>query len=67
MGWEKIFANDATDKEFIYINNSCNSISNKETNSPIKKVSRRLKQIGLQRRHIDGQQAYEKMLSITNY
>ena len=35
--------------------------------NPIKKMGRRPKETFLQRRHTDGQEAYEKILSIVNY
>ena len=66
--WEKIFANDRTDKrltskiykQFIHLNI-------KKTNNSIKQMSRRPKQTLLQRRHTDGQKAHEKMLNIINH
>ena len=61
---EKIFANDVTNmglisnihKQFIRLNFKKNQ-----------KMSRILKQIFLQRRHTDAQQAHEKILNIANY
>ena len=38
-----------------------------KSNNPIKKMDRRSKQKFVQRRHIDEQKAYEKMLNITNH
>ena len=63
MDWEKIFSNGATNKRLISkIYKQLNN--NKQTNQ---KVDRRLKQIFLQRRNRDGQQAQKKMINITNY
>ena len=39
----------------------------KKPNNPIKEWAKKPKQTFLQGIHTDGQQAYEKMLSITNY
>ena len=39
----------------------------KQPNQKKKKMGRRLKYVFLQRRHTDGQEAHEKMLSIDNY
>ena len=66
MEWEKIFANDATNKDKIYkqlilLNNKNN---NKKSNQ---KMGRRPKQTFLQRRYTDGQQVHENMFNITNY
>ena len=38
-----------------------------KNNQPNQKMGRRPKQTFFQRRHTDGQQAHEKILSITNY
>ena len=64
--WEKIFANEATEKGLIskiykYL---VQLFIIKTTQS---KMGRRSKQTFLQRRHTDDQKAHEKMLSITNY
>ena len=69
MDWEKIFVNDATYKGLIskmykqleQLNN------NKKETLTNQKMGRRTEQIFLQRRHTDGQQENEKMLSIANY
>ena len=55
MEWEKIFANDATDKGLIFkiYNNSYHSIA-KNPNNPIEKWAENLKTF-LQRRHTGGQ------------
>ena len=57
-----------SDKELILkdTHSSYNS-QQQETKKPISKMGRQPKQAFLQRRHTDGQQAREKMLSITNY
>ena len=66
--WEKIFANESTDKGLIskYINSSCSSIFFLKK-QPNPKMGRRPKQTFLQRRHTDSHEAHEKMLNITNY
>ena len=61
--WEKIIANEITDKGLIS-KSSCSSTSE---NQPDQKVGGRPKQTFLQRRHTDGQQTHEKMLNITHY
>ena len=66
--WEKIFANEATDKgliskickQFIHLNI-------KKSKQPNQKMGGRPKQMFLQRRHIDGKETHEQMLSITKY
>ena len=69
MDWEKIFVNDATYKGLIskmykQLEQLNNNKKEKLTNQ---KMGRRTEQIFLQRRHTDGQQENEKMLSIANY
>jgi len=51
--WEKIIANETTDKELIpkYTSSSYNSIPEKQPNQ---KVGKRPKKTFLQRRHTDG-------------
>ena len=66
MGWEKLFANKATNKELI------SKTYKKLIKLNIKKTTQskngqRPKQTFLQRRHTDDQKAHEKMLNITNY
>ena len=61
--WEKIFTNEVRGKRLtskIYKLN----IKKKKHNQT---MGRRLKQIFLQRRHTDGQQTHEKVLSIVHY
>ena len=67
--WEKIFANGAVYKGLIpkvYQQLIQPSIKNKNMNTPSRKWAEDLKTF-LQRRHTDGQQALEKVISITNY
>ena len=69
MDWEKIFVNDATYKGLIskmykQLEQLNNNKKEKLTNQ---KMGRRTEQIFLQRRHTDGQQENEKMLSIAIY
>ena len=55
--WEKIIANETTDKGLI----------SKIHIQLSQKVGKRLKQTFLQRRHTDAYQTYEKMLNIVHY
>ena len=53
--WEKIIANEATDKELISkIYKQFLKLSSRTINDPIKKMGQRSKQAFLQRRHTDG-------------
>ena len=53
--WEKIIANEATDKELISkIYKQLLQLNSKKISDPIKKMGKRTKQIFLQRRHTDG-------------
>ena len=65
MDWEKISADDVTDKGLIskiyYTNSSYNSI----LNNPIKRWTEDLNRHSPKK--TNGQQAYEKMFNITNY
>ena len=60
MEWEKIFANDITNKGLIS-NSSCNSASRKTTQ--LKKWAEDLNK----HRYSNGQQAHEKMFNIANH
>ena len=53
--WEKIIANEATDKELISkIYKQFLQLNSRKINDPIKKMGQRTKQTFLQRRHTDG-------------
>ena len=66
--WEKIFATEATDKGLISkIYKQLMQLNIKKKKQPNRKMGRRPKQTFLQRRHTDGQEAYEKLLNITSY
>jgi len=72
--WEKIIANEATDKELISKNiqatHAAQFQKNKQPNQKKKKKDGgggRTKQIFLQRRHTDCLQTHEKMVNITHH
>ena len=53
--WEKIIANEATDKELISkIYKQLLQLNSRKISDPIKKMGQRTKQTFLQRRHPDG-------------
>ena len=53
--WEKIIANEATDKQLISkIYKQLLQLTSRKISQPIKKMGQRTKQIFLQRRHTDG-------------
>ena len=63
--WEKIFANEATDKGLIsFVAHAAQYQGNKQLNQKMGRIS---KQTFVQRRHTDGQQIQEKRLNMTNY
>ena len=62
---ETIFAKDATDKGLIS-NKQLLYFNIKKTKQLKQKMSRSINTF-LQGRHVDGQQAYEKMISNVNY
>ena len=74
MEWEKIFANDATDKGLKIYQKYIQLIIKKKNQpnqkmvlySGEKKMGRRFKEEFLQGRYTNGQQAHENMLTITN-
>ena len=68
-GWQKIFANEVTDKGLvskIYKQLMWLNIKKKEK-QPNQKMGRRSNFILLQRRRIDSQKTHEKMLNVTHY
>ena len=66
--WEKIFANEATDKGLISkIYKQLMQLNIKKNKQPNQKMGRRSKQTFLQRRYIDCQQTHERMPNITNH
>ena len=66
--WEKIFANEATDKGLISkISKKLMQLNIKKSNNSIKKMGGKPKQTFLQRRYTDCQQTHERMLNIINH
>ena len=66
--WEKIFANESTDKGLIFkIYKTPPAAQYQKNKQPHQIMGRRSKQTVLQRRHTDGQKTHEKMFNITHY
>ena len=64
--WEKIIANETTDKGLISkIYKQLIQVNTRKNKQPNQKVGKRPKQTFLQR-HIDGQQTHEKMFNVAN-
>ena len=65
--WEKIFANDISNKELISkINQDCTQQQQKKTTQFIK-WAEEMNRYFFQGKHRDGQQVHEKVFNITNY
>ena len=64
--WEKIFANHASDKGLIYkLYKELMWFNSQSKNKSNLKMDRGFESKFFQRRHTDGQQAYEKISNIT--
>ena len=65
--WEKIIANETTDKGLISKIQAAHTTQCQKNKQPNQKVGTRPKQTFPQRRHTDDQQTHEKMLNVAHY